>query len=106
MKQLPYKDRPYYYLNDGKKTRTIIFIGQTGAGKTTLINSMANYLMAIAYDEAFRYKLIMENNNINIDKDQTKSQTQDITQYHLRNLPRIDFALNIVDTPGFGDTEV
>eukprot|EP01084_Bolivina_argentea_P319635 554389_1 len=42
----------------GKETKTIIFIGQTGVGKTTFINSMCNYLYQVSYKETFRYKLI------------------------------------------------
>ena len=34
------------------------------------------------------------------------SQTKEITSYHLRDLPAIDDALNVIDTPGFGDTNV
>eukprot|EP00485_Elphidium_margaritaceum_P008381 CAMPEP_0202690846 /NCGR_PEP_ID=MMETSP1385-20130828/5733_1 /ASSEMBLY_ACC=CAM_ASM_000861 /TAXON_ID=933848 /ORGANISM="Elphidium margaritaceum" /LENGTH=654 /DNA_ID=CAMNT_0049346161 /DNA_START=1369 /DNA_END=3333 /DNA_ORIENTATION=+ len=90
---------------DGRKTRTVIFIGQTGAGKTTLINSMCSYLHRVAYNEPFRYQLIAEAKNQKISKDSTKSQTQDITKYHLRELPAVNHALNIIDTPGFGDTE-
>lgn len=92
----------------GGKTRTMIFIGQTGAGKTTLINSMCNFLKCVAYFEPFRYKLIMESKDSSIVKDETRSQTREIGKYYLNKLPGIDYAygLNIVDTPGFGDTEV
>ena len=35
-------------------------MGQTGAGKTTLVDSFFNYLMGIDYFDKFRYKLIDE----------------------------------------------
>lgn len=80
----------------------MIFIGQTGAGKTTLINSMSNFLNCVAYKEPFRYKLIMESKDDTIEKDTTKSQTREISKYYLNKLPGVDYAygLNIVDTPG------
>eukprot|EP01083_Nonionella_stella_P284049 966851_1 len=91
---------------NAKDSKTIIFIGQTGVGKTTVINSICNYLEQVSYEEPFRYKLICEENNKKVDtNDKTKSQTQDITTYHLENIPAIKEAVNIVDTPGFGDTE-
>eukprot|EP00484_Ammonia_sp_Unknown_P030421 CAMPEP_0197037882 /NCGR_PEP_ID=MMETSP1384-20130603/14977_1 /TAXON_ID=29189 /ORGANISM="Ammonia sp." /LENGTH=709 /DNA_ID=CAMNT_0042468259 /DNA_START=111 /DNA_END=2240 /DNA_ORIENTATION=- len=105
-KGIVHRKRDGMNANDGKQTRTVIFIGQTGAGKTTLINSMANYLHRVGYHEQFRYNLIMEEKDAEVDtKDTTKSQTQSITKYHLRDLPAIGFALNVIDTPGFGDTE-
>eukprot|EP01084_Bolivina_argentea_P319634 554387_1 len=81
-----------------KQTKTIIFIGQTGVGKTTFINSMCNYLHKVLYEEEFRYKLICE--------DPTKARDHSaITKYHLENLPAIDEAITAIDTPGFDDIE-
>merc|ERR1719319_569201 len=91
---------------DGKKMRTVMFIGQTGAGKTTLIQSMINYLFKVGYDEPFRFNLINEDADAEVDTaNKGKSQTVAISQYHVHNLPaRPKFGLTIVDSPGFGDT--
>ena len=40
--------------------KVILMVGQTGAGKTTTINSMINYLYAVKYKNPFRCKLILE----------------------------------------------
>ena len=77
---------------DGKKTKTIIFIGESGCGKTTTINSMLNYLEDVSYDNSFRFRLP---NDLRDD--------EFISKYHFRTLPVVDYALNIIDTQGFGD---
>merc|ERR1712130_885364 len=90
---------------DGKRNRVVVFLGKTGAGKTTLIQSMTNFLMKVDYDEPLRYELICEQHDEDIDKDPTKSQTVDIHQYHMQNIPAMpNDSMTIVDTPGFGDT--
>ena len=38
----------------------LLVMGQTGAGKTTLVDSILNYLLGIDYYDKFRYKLVDE----------------------------------------------
>ena len=81
--------------------RVLMVVGATGAGKTTLINGMINYIFGVKWSDKFRFKMIVEHT-----KDQTKSVTQKITAYtiyHQEGFP-VNFTLTIVDTPGFGDT--
>eukprot|EP01084_Bolivina_argentea_P134651 237450_1 len=44
----------------GKRHRTIMVIGATGTGKTTLLNSMMNYLWQVEYNDPYRFKLVYE----------------------------------------------
>ncbi|XP_072406441.1 uncharacterized protein [Chiloscyllium punctatum] len=82
--------------------RTIMVLGATGAGKTTLINGMVNYILGVGWEDNFRYKLIDEGTG----RSQAESQTSSITAYelHYRAGFQIDYCLTIIDTPGFGDT--
>ncbi|CAL8366390.1 unnamed protein product [Boreogadus saida] len=85
-----------------KKNRTIMVLGATGAGKSTLVNRMINYILGVTWDDTFRFKLVDEGTA----KSQAHSQTSEVTVYKLNHREgfQIDYSLTIVDTPGFGDT--
>lgn len=82
--------------------KVILLLGATGAGKTTLVNVMINYILGVKWEERYRFKLIHEVTN----RSQAESQTVVVTSYELYNQPgfQIPYSLNIIDTPGFGDT--
>lgn len=81
--------------------KTILVVGATGSGKTTLINGMINYILNVQWEDDFRFRLISEP-----EKTQAHSQTDLVTAYDLFHMKgsRVDYSLTIVDTPGFGDT--
>ena len=76
----------------------VMLVGATGAGKSTLINGMVNYILGVDWEDDFRFKLIAG---------EAHSKTTTITAY---TIPRqqgspFDGTLTIVDTPSFGDTK-
>lgn len=84
------------------QNRVLMVVGATGAGKSTLINGIANYIMGVHWDDDFRFKLITESGS----HDQSKSQTSCITAYTfpvMKGSP-LPYSLTVIDTPGFGDT--
>ena len=90
------------HLHQSKPTRVLMVVGATGAGKSTLINGIVNYLLGIKWEDDVRFKLIADE----VNKSQAHSQTQIITSYTLywqEGCP-LDYNLTIIDTPGFGDT--
>ena len=94
------KDKTFYTAGSEK---VLMVLGATGAGKTTLINSMINYLFGITFDDDFRLQLISENSG----RSQAHSQTSGITSYTIYNVKgfKLPYPLTIIDTPGYGDTE-
>ena len=84
--------------------RTILVMGATGSGKTTLINGMINYIFDVEWDDPFRFQLIQEQI---AGRSQIDSQTSKITAYDIHHSEgfRIPYSLTIVDTPGYGDTK-
>lgn len=86
------------------KCKTILLMGATGSGKTTLINSMVNYILGVDWEDPFRFMLIREENT---STNQAHSQTSRVTAYELHYEAgfRVPYSLIIVDTPGYGDTK-
>ncbi|XP_065894951.1 uncharacterized protein [Dysidea avara] len=82
--------------------KVLMLVGATGAGKTTLINGMINYLFGVKWKDDFRLVLIAED----LVKSQAHSQTALITAYTIypSEGSQFEYALTIIDTPGFGDT--
>ncbi|KAM4552246.1 uncharacterized protein PAE49_015730 [Odontesthes bonariensis] len=95
--------RSFSYGKESRKpNRTIMVLGATGAGKSTLINGMINHILGVEWDDSYRFVLVNEDQS----KSQAHSQTSEVTVYKINHQEgfRIDYSLTIVDTPGFGDT--
>ncbi|XP_052212529.1 uncharacterized protein LOC127831592 [Dreissena polymorpha] len=108
--------------NEGAKTRkleigrsrpvdwsekTIMVIGETGTGKSTLVDGMVNYILGVQWSDLYRLTIVnLEDEENSRKHNQALSQTEWITCYKINHMDgsRIKYTLNIIDTPGFGDT--
>uniref|UniRef100_A0A671K7L9 AAA+ ATPase domain-containing protein n=1 Tax=Sinocyclocheilus anshuiensis TaxID=1608454 RepID=A0A671K7L9_9TELE len=83
-----------------KQNKVILMVGETGTGKTTMINTMINYLLGVKFEDEEFYQITEEEKH----EDQTKSQTSEITVYEVF-VEENPTSLTIIDTPGYADTE-
>ena len=84
--------------------RVLMLVGATGAGKTTLMNGICNYIYGVQWNDNFRFQMI--SNQDEGSQSQTQSQTKWITAYtfHRMEGSPLHYTLTVIDTPGFGDT--
>ena len=68
--------------NGRMQHRTILVMGATGSGKTTLINGMINYIFNVQWEDTFRFQLIQEKP---AGRSQVDSQTSCITAYDIHH---------------------
>ncbi|RXN03719.1 hypothetical protein ROHU_009154 [Labeo rohita] len=91
-------------LNKDKKDKTILMVGETGTGKTKLINTMVNYLLGVQKEDKVWFEITDDQMTSRPEhKSVVVSQTSRITVYgfYLQESP---INLTIIDTPGYGDT--
>ncbi|KAG5843002.1 hypothetical protein ANANG_G00183850 [Anguilla anguilla] len=83
---------------DLKKNRTIVMVGETGTGKSALINMMVNYMLGVKWEDTIRFQIIPDESK----RPQTESQTTVITAYEIFGLEELSvpFSLTVIDTPG------
>ena len=83
--------------------KVLLVIGATGAGKSTLINGMANYIMGVKWEDGFRFKVVTDDPNVST----SKSQTKFITAYTFYPMEgsALSYKLTVIDTPGFSDSQ-
>lgn len=87
----------------GETEKVLLVLGAIGAGKSTLINGMVNYILGVEWKDDFRFRLVTEG-----DKEwQANSKTQGITAYTFYPMKgsAVSYTFTIIDTPGFGATE-
>uniref|UniRef100_A0A4W6EWI3 Fibronectin type-III domain-containing protein n=1 Tax=Lates calcarifer TaxID=8187 RepID=A0A4W6EWI3_LATCA len=84
------------------QNRTIILLGETGSGKSTLINAMINHIVGVEWSDSFRFRITDEAQL----RSHTENRTSEVTVYKINHQDgfTIPFSLMVVDTPGFMST--
>ncbi|XP_056119692.1 uncharacterized protein LOC130097043 [Rhinichthys klamathensis goyatoka] len=95
----PYRKMTFGERDKTKPHKTILIVGETGTGKTTLINTMINYMLDVQREDKVWFEITDDQS----DRTSVHSQTSSITVYGFYpQESKTD--LTIIDTPGYGDT--
>ncbi|XP_063060278.1 uncharacterized protein LOC134453329 [Engraulis encrasicolus] len=86
--------------NLSKPLHTILLVGVTGIGKTTLINAMVNYMFGVKSRDEVWFQITEEEKR----KSQVESQTTKITVYDVF-VETSSLSLRIIDRPGYGSAD-
>ncbi|XP_051737992.1 uncharacterized protein LOC127505982 isoform X2 [Ctenopharyngodon idella] len=95
----PYRKMTFGERDKNKPHKTILMVGETGTGKTKLINAMINYMLGVQREDKVWFEITDEQS----DRTSAHSQTSRITVYgfYPQESP---IHLTIIDTPGYRNT--
>lgn len=87
-----------------KPTKCVLLLGETGAGKTTIVNALINFIFGVKFKDNFRLQI--KDQSVSMDRRDTESQTDFVTAYLIYHQEGMmcSFNLMVIDTPGLADT--
>ncbi|KAI4876188.1 hypothetical protein NFI96_003298 [Prochilodus magdalenae] len=80
--------------------KTILMVGETGTGKTTVINTMVNLFLGVKFEDKVWFEITEEEK----ERNESESKTSEVTVYEIISDEKRS-SLTIIDTPGYGHTE-
>ncbi|XP_016426294.1 uncharacterized protein LOC107754394 [Sinocyclocheilus rhinocerous] len=95
----PYRKMTFGKRDSKKPHKTLLMVGETGTGKTTLINAIVNYMLGVKREDKVWFEITDDQGN----QKSVHSQTSIITVYGFY-LQESKTDLTIIDTPGYGET--
>ncbi|XP_033503036.2 uncharacterized protein LOC117269812 [Epinephelus lanceolatus] len=102
-----------------KLNKTILLVGETGAGKSALVNALVNYTMGVKWEDNVWFQIVEDEEKSQSEsptsdvtdfegeeKSQCESQTTDVIVYEIFGFEgqTLPYSLTIIDTPGYGST--
>ena len=79
--------------NDSVQRKSILLLGATGSGKSTLVDTMINYVLGVRWGDPFRFKIALLEHNENL---------VTFTLHHNQAFV-IPYSLTIIDALGYGN---
>ncbi|ROL29788.1 hypothetical protein DPX16_0845 [Anabarilius grahami] len=81
------------------QNRVILMVGETGAGKTTIINTMINYLLGVKFEDQEFYQITEET------EEHFKTSAVTVYEVFVEEKPTSLTIIDIQCTPGYANTE-
>ena len=81
--------------SDQKPETVLMLFGATGAGKSSMINGIANYVFGVKFGDTFRFKVIT---------DEASDSHKSVTAYKFYSTI-LDYTVTVIDTPEFGSSK-
>ncbi|KAL2079206.1 hypothetical protein ACEWY4_024950 [Coilia grayii] len=81
-----------------KLNKTILLVGETGTGKTSVINALVNHLLGMKWEDKVWFDITEE-----VEVKLSETKTTNITVYEVF-VEENPICLTIIDTPGYGYT--